>query len=131
MIDPGQYQVNEAWIAFQLNDIPVFTEADGAFNVIALMDAASGYMLGTEFVPVESEEPSQLDSNRLLKNGKSQSKQFPNTLYIPENQVADILSLEAERRGIAVLRVPEEQLLVFISEAREGFKEHVSRGVMR
>ena len=47
---------------------------------------------------------------------------------IPSNQVADILSLEAERYGIDVIRVPEEQLLVFISEAREGFQEHMSKG---
>ena len=128
MIEPGQFQVNEAWIAFQLNNIPVLTEADGDFDVIAIMDAASGYILCTEFVPVGSAEPSQLESKRLLKSGQSQKKLFPKTLYIPDNQVAENLSLEAERCGIAVFRVPEEQLLVFISEARDGFQEHVSRG---
>ena len=128
MIEPGQFQVNEAWIAFQLNNIPVLTEADGDFDVIAIMDAASGYILCTEFVPVGSAEPSQLESKRLLKSGQSQKKLFPKTLYIPDNQVAENLSLEAERCGIAVFRVPEEQLLVFISEARDGFREHVSRG---
>lgn len=128
MIEPGQFQVNEAWIAFQLNNIPVLTEADGDFDVIAIMDAASGYILGTEFVPVGSAEPSQLESKRLLKSGQSQKNPFPKTLYIPDNQVAENLSLEAERCGIAVFRVPEEQLLVFINEARDGFQEHVSRG---
>lgn len=128
MLDPDQFQVNEAWIAFQLNDIPIFTEADGDFDVIALMDAASGYVLGTEFVPVESAEPSQLECKRLLKSGRSQKKQFPKTLYIPSNQVADILGIEAERYGIMVVRVPEEQLQVFIGEAREGFQEHIGRG---
>ena len=128
MIEPGQFQVNEAWIAFQLNNIPVLTEADGDFDVIAIMDAASGYILCTEFVPVGSAEPSQLESKRLLKSGQSQKKLFPKTLYIPDNQVAENLSLEAERCGIAVFRVPEEQLLVFINEARDGFQEHVSRG---
>jgi hypothetical protein len=128
VIEPGQIQVNEAWIAFQLNDIPVCTEADGDFNVIALMDAASGYILGTEFVPVDSTEPSELESKRLLKNGKSHNNQLPRTLYIPDDQAADILSIEAGRNGIAVFRVPEKQLLSFINEAREGFKEHVNRG---
>lgn len=128
MFDPGQFQVNEAWIVFQLNDIPVFTEAEGNFNLIALMDAASGYILGTELVPVNASEPSQLESKRLLKSGQSQKKQLPKKIIIPSNQVADILSLEAERYGIDVIRVPEEQLLVFISEAREGFQEHMSKG---
>ncbi len=40
---------------------------------------------------------------------------------------ADILSIEAERNGIAVIRVPEEQLLLFIGAAREGFKEHMGK----
>jgi hypothetical protein len=128
VIEPSQFQVNEAWIAFQLNNIPVLTEEDGDFDVIAIMDAASGYILATEFVPVGSAEPSQLESKRLLKSGQSQKNLFPKTLYIPDNQVAEKLSLEAEHCGIAVFRVPEEQLLVFISEARDGFQEHVSRG---
>ncbi len=58
MFDPSQFRVNEAWIAFKLNDAPVVTEA--------------------------------------------------------------------ERNKIIVVRVPEEQLLIFIGEAREGFRQHVS-----
>ena len=128
MFDPGQFQVNEAWIVFQLNDIPVFTEAEGNFNLIALMDAASCFILGTEFVSVASPEPSQLESKRLLETGQSHKQQYPKTIYIPTNQAASILSTEAELQGITVVRVPESQLLVFISEARQGFQENVSGG---
>jgi len=128
VIDPSQFQVNEAWIVFKLNDAPVSTEADGDFNVLALMDAASCFILGTEFVRADSSEPSQLDSKRLLKRGQSHKQQFPKKLLIPANQAAGILSTEAEQHGIAVVRVPEEQLLVFIGEARQGFQEHVSGG---
>ncbi len=128
MLEPSQFQLNEAWIAFRLNDAPVSTEADGDFNVLALMDAASCYILGTEFVHTDSSEPSQLESARLLKGGHSHKQQYPKSLYIPANLAAGILSTEAERHGITVSRVPEEQLLVFISEARQGFQEHVSGG---
>ena len=69
MLEPSQFQVNEAWIVFRLNESPVSTEADGDFNVLALMDAASCYMLGTEFIRTESSEPSQLESSRLLRGG--------------------------------------------------------------
>ncbi len=128
MLHPNQFQVNEAWIAFKLNDEPVVTEADGDFNVLALMDAASCMILGTEFVRAGSSEPSQLESKRLLKGGHSHKQQFPKKLFIPTNQAADLLSTEAKRNKIHVDNVPEDQLLVFISEAREGFKQHVSGG---
>lgn len=128
MFDPSQFQVNEAWIAFKLNDAPVVTEADGDFNVIALMDAASCMILGAEFIRTDSSEPSQLESNRLLKSGYSHKQQFPRKLFIPINQTADLLSIEAERNKISVDRVPEDQLLIFIGEAREGFQHHVSGG---
>jgi hypothetical protein len=128
MLHPSQFQVDEAWIVFKINEGPIFTEADGDFNVIGLMDAASCFMLGVEFVPATSIEPSELESKRLIKRGQSHNQQLPKTLYIPDNQVADILSVEAKRNGIAVVRVPEDQLLVFIGEAREGFKQRVGGG---
>ena len=128
MIHPSEFQVNEAWIAFRLNEAPISTEADGDFNVIALMDAASCFILGTEFVPATAFEPSEMEAKRLIMGGKSHKQQLPKTLYVPENQAADILCTEAERIGIGVVRVPEDQLLVFIGEAREGFKEHIGGG---
>jgi len=125
---PSQFQVNEAWIVFKLNDAPVITEVDGDFNVFALMDAASCMILGTEFVRAGSAEPSQLESKRLLIGGYSHKQQYPMKLFIPTHQAADLLSAEAERNKIHVDRVPEDQLLIFISEAREGFQQHVSGG---
>ena len=83
MYEPSQFQVNEAWITFKLNDAPVSTNADGDFNVLALMDAASCFILGTEFVSVASPEPSQLESKRLLETGQSHKQQYPKTIYIP------------------------------------------------
>ena len=128
MLHPSKFKVNEAWIAFKLNEAPISTETDGDFNVIALMDAASCFILGAEFVPVTSAEPSEKEVKRLIKSGKSHKQQLPKTLYIPVNQVADVLCTEAERNGISVVRVPEDQLLVFISEAREGLKGHICGG---
>jgi len=128
VLAPNQFQVNEAWIAFKLNDAPISIQEDGDFNVLALMDAASCFILGTELVPADSTEPSQLESMRLLKGGQSHKDQLPKKLLIPNKQAADILTREAERIGIVVVRVPEEQLLAFIDEAREGFQEHVNGG---
>lgn len=125
MLHPRNFKVNEAWIVFRLNEAPISTERDGDFNVLALMDAASCFILGTEFVPAASAEPSEMEVRRLLKSGQSHKQQLPKTLYIPEHLAADVLRTEAERNGITVIRVPEEQLLVFIGEAREGLKAHI------
>jgi len=90
------------------------------------MDAASFFILGIGYVPTNAEEFSQMEAERLLEIGYGHKMQFPKELIIPSNQVAKVLREEAEKRGISVARVPEEQLQVFIGEARESFQEHVS-----
>ena len=128
MLHPNQFQVNEAWIAFQLNDEPIHTEQDGSFNCIGLMDAASCFILGTELVPVNEREPSQLQTRRLLKAGWAHKKRLPVTLFVPKGQFQDVIPTEAKRQGVSVVPVPETQLLVFIGEARQGYREHVQVG---
>lgn len=125
---PNQFQVNEAWIVFKLNDAPVFTESDGDFNFISLMDAASCFILGSAPVPVSAMEPSTIEVKRLLQQAQAHLQQLPKTLFIPSGQPAKFLTIEAERQGITVVRVPEDQLLVFIGEAREDFKERFGGG---
>lgn len=123
MLHPNQFQVNEAWIAFKLNDEPIHTEQDGDFDFIALMDAASCFILGSTPVLTKMIEPSQVEARRLLAEGEAHKQQWPTTLFIPAEQPARYLSEEADRQGITVVRVPEGQLNVFIDEARELFRE--------
>lgn len=128
---PNQFQVNETWIAFQINDAPISTESDGDFDVMAIMDAASCFILGMEFVPASSSELSKMDAKRLLENGQSHKQELPKTLFVPTDQVADLLTAEAERVGIHVTRVPETELLVFIEESREGFRALFGGGMVQ
>ena len=123
MLHPQQFKVNEAWIAFRLNGAPVRTELDGDFNCIALMDAASCFILGSEFVPASAPEPTSAQFRRLLKNAQSHKQQLPRTLFIARGDIADVMTREAARQNIEVVRVPESELLVFIGEARQGFAE--------
>lgn len=122
MLHPNQFHVDEAWIVFKLNDAPLPAGSDGDFNFIALMDAASCYILGSALVPASATEPSEMEAKRLLKKGKAHKQQFPKKLFIPSDQPANLLTVEAERQGITVIRVPEDQLLLFIAEAREDFR---------
>jgi hypothetical protein len=128
MLHPRQFQVNEAWIAFQLNSLPVYTVRDGSFNSVALMDAASCYIFGMVLVPVDDPEPSRSEVRRLLKMGWAHKRRYPALLFLPAGRFPVLLAAEAERLGITVVPVQESQLLVFIGEAREGFKERFESG---
>jgi hypothetical protein len=128
MLHPKQFKVNEAWLVFRLNELPIQTEREGDFNCVALMDAASCFILSNTFVPVGEGEPSKIVVRDLLKEAKAHKHQLPKTLFVPSGQFNSILPAEVQRQGIAVVRVPEEELLVFIGEARESFKEHFGGG---
>jgi hypothetical protein len=128
VLHPNQFQVNDAWIAFQLNDMPIETIQDGSFNCIALMDAASCFILGNAFVATAAPAPSPTELRRLLKTGWEHKRQYPTTLFAPKGQLEAAVSAEATRHGISVIPVEEDQLLAFIGEARQGFREFVQRG---
>lgn len=123
VLHPEQFEVNEAWIAFRLNGSPVRTEFDGDFHCIALMDAASCFILCTQFIGVAKLEPTTAQFRKLLKEAAAHKKQLPKTLLIARGDTADMMTREAMRQGIEVVRVPDGELHLFIGEAREGFAE--------
>jgi hypothetical protein len=125
VLHPNQFHVNDAWIAFQLNETPIRTEQDGSFNCFGLMDASSCYILGAELVSTADVEPSQLQVGRLLQAAWAEKRQFPKTLYLPTGQFRKAMIEEAARVGISVISVQEDELLAFIGEAREGYREHM------
>jgi hypothetical protein len=127
MLHPKQFEVNEAWIAFRLNDAPIQTEDDGDFNCIALMDAASCFIFGTELIPVTAKEPTQLQIRRLLRDAQRHKQQLPKTLFVSRGDVSDLVTREATSQKIEVVPVPDNELLIFIGEARQGYLDWVER----
>jgi hypothetical protein len=126
VLHPNQFQVNEAWIAFKLNDAPMHAGADGDFDVIALMDAASCFILSSTTLPSKVTEPTALEVRRLMK--QAHNNQWPKTIFIPTELAAQNMASEAERLGVNVRRVSEGQLLAFIGETREGFRQRFRGG---
>ncbi len=124
MLHPNQFKVNQAWIAFKLNNAPIPAESDGLCNCFALMDAASCFILSSKIVPASEAEPSKMEARRLLKEGRAHKKKLPKKLFIPSGQFPSVLAAEAEAQRVAVVRVPEDELLVFIRDARALFAEH-------
>lgn len=131
MLDLNQFDVNDAWLVFQLNDAPINTERDGSFNAVCLMDAASCFILATAMVSAQHREPSELELRRLFKNAWSHKRQFPSTLILPIGQFDTAFPAQAERNGISIITVAESELSVFTDEARQGFKEHVQQAHAR
>jgi hypothetical protein len=125
VLHPNQFEVNEAWIAFQLNETPIQTARDGEFNCVCLMDAASCFILANALVPVYESEPSILEVQRLLRTAWDHKQEFPSKLFITVGQFQTNLPEESGRQGIEVVRMPEGQLLPFIREARQSFKQHM------
>lgn len=131
MFHPNQFHVNETWIAFQLNEAPLITDRDGDFNIIALMDAASCFILGMGYVKSNTLELSDIEAKKLLNTGYNHKNQYPKEIIVPSHMVADILVLEAQSNGIEIKREPEEKLEIFLTEARESFSEHLGQGRMQ
>ena len=124
MLHPKQFEVNEAWIAFRLNRAPIRTERDGDLNCIALMDAGSCFLFGSEFIPVTAKEPTRVQVRRLLKKAKRHKQQLPKALFVAREDAADLLTHEATQQNIDVVRIPENELLIFTREARDAFAEY-------
>lgn len=127
MLHPKQFDVNEAWIAFRLNGAPIRTDHDGDFNCLALMDAASCFILGSTLIPSTAAEPTNAQFRALLKDAQRHKNQLPNTLFVAREDVANLIAREATHQNIDVVRVPENELAIFIEEARQGFAQQFER----
>jgi hypothetical protein len=127
LLNPKQFKVHEAWIAFRLNRAPVRTEQDGDFNCIALMDAASCFILGMELVPIDDPDASPILFRRLLKSGEKHKAPLPKILYVSRDKATEGLDHVAELQSIEVVTVSDNELLIFTREARDGFAQHLER----
>lgn len=123
MLHPRQFQVNEAWVLFRLDDEPIHTEVDGDFHCMVLMDAASCFILGMEMTPVLQAEMSAAQVRHLLEVGRAQGRQLPRTLFVPKDTGSRLTAREAVAMGIEVVAVEESELLAFTGEARKLFQE--------
>lgn len=125
MLHPDQFEVNETWIAFRLNRKPMDIARHGEHNCIALMDAASCYILCSEVIPARAEGLTQLEAHRLLRSAENHKQQLPKSLYISNRMAAGVLEDEAAKMKITVSRIADNQLRVFIREARDCFEEYL------
>jgi len=79
-------------------------------------------------IPVTAAEPTRAQFRRLLKNAKRHKQQLPARLFVPSEDVAEQMTLEARHQKIEVVRIPESELQVLIGETREEFDDWIKRG---
>jgi hypothetical protein len=130
-IDPAEFTRNEAWLLFQLNDAPVQTGSDGDFNALAIMEVATGVIVGMELVRVVEPEISEFQSRKLLAAAEAQAGLRPQRLFIDSDREAGIVSSVAATMDISIERAPSDELAPLSREAREGFAAHVLGGRMQ
>lgn len=125
MRHPRDYAVNEAWIVFRVNEAPVRTERDGDFDVVCLMDAASCYILGMEFVAAGAAEVPAPVAEGLIETGRAAAHGLPRKLLLSSALGVARFAGLTERAGIEVERVADKELTAFVAEARRGFRERL------
>ncbi len=128
MLHPDQFEVNEAWIVFKLNDEPIHTNTDGDFIFLALIDAASYFLLCFVPLPLKQAELTQVESSRFLEDGYVHKHRWPEKLIIDTGQPATFLAAEAESRGIEVLRGPADHFQPIVGEAQLTFRMQFGGG---
>ncbi len=125
-IEPSDFAHNEAWLFFQLNEIPVRTETDGDFNAVVIMEVATGVILGMELVKASIAGLPEFLSRKLLAYAEGQTGSRPRKLFMASGYDADDLTRVARAMGIEVEQVPARDLAAITQEAREGFSAHFS-----
>jgi hypothetical protein len=122
-LHPKRFKVNEAWIAFRINTAPVRTEQDGDFHCLAIMDAASCFILAMEMLPIRDPEASGSHFVQLLRNAQTKANCLPEKLYLATGSGVDALAPAVTGLGLDTIQVPESDLLIFIGDAKQGFSE--------
>jgi hypothetical protein len=128
MLEQSQFDVNDAWVVFRLNSVPMSTEVDGDFNLLCMMDVASCYIFGNELVPVQSWDVSESAVARLIESGKSQVQSLPHRFLLSSEFELERFAAMAGQLGVEVQWVTDEELLPLVSETREIFRESFERG---
>ena len=129
-ITSRQYIENEAWLLFQLNDEPVRTISDGDFNVLAIMDVATGLIHGMEFFDIDTEEPTEFESKKLLNSSESNAGMLPKFIFVNSSQRLVRFARAVSSMGIKIIPEEKKNLDPFTEEARVGFATHAKRGSM-
>lgn len=125
MLSPANFSVNQAWLAFKINDEPIEL-AEGSFDTYVVMDAGSAYVIGLASAK-SGEYPPANEIDSIFMSGWNQKKAFPEKLIFPlESHEGNAFKSAALLKGIRTEQVPLKDLEPIIGPFREQFKAKFS-----
>lgn len=122
-LHPSQFEVDESWILFRLNRMPVVTSQDEPAVCLGLMDAASCFILSVTTIQGITAVVRKEHLRQLLKKGWAHKERYPSRLFTTPELINDDIEEVAESEGISVVTVLERQLESIIGEAQTSFEE--------
>ena len=124
MLEPSDFAVNEAWIAFRANDSFLLVKNE-PYDVYILMDAASTYVLGHVLSKTVDGSPDARDVAALFREAWSAKRQWAKQLIVPEGSLAEgVFKNQAEKSGLAFSAVPFAELLAIMAPLKESFSAY-------
>lgn len=121
MLTPGQFKVNEAWIAIRINESFLFVSEE-PYDIYVLMDAASAYVFGHVLKKVTDEVPDEKDIHNLFTDAWGKRSQWAKKLIVSENGPAEnAFRKQAEEIGLSIDIVPLSDLAPIVGPLKELF----------
>jgi hypothetical protein len=111
---------DEAWVLFRLSTAPIRTEVDGDLHCIALMDVATGILLGIEMVPCELQDPIGSAAQALLEAAREKGHSTSRIL-LPTSGASARVSMLARSLRMQVDEIADADLADLLDEPRASF----------
>ena len=127
-MQPGDFQVNQTWLAYRINQTPLRIEGR-PIDLYVLQDAASMFLFGNAFAPHGADFPDQKEVEKLMTSAYERRSEWPSELVLPGTYRSENSFIKvAKKHGIAVRSVPESQMSFYIKDTQEAYEEFFSRG---
>lgn len=117
-------RVDEAWVIFRLSTTPISTFEDGDFHCIALMDMASGFLIGMQMVPLGTKDELGAAVAELLEDARNRGL-AASALVMPHSAVSEVVAEHAAAIGMLVGQAMDEELDRVLTEPRVAFAERL------
>jgi len=124
MIDHNNFEINEVWVVFKLNESS-FPTAEGLVDIYALMDAGSGYIFGHAH-SMNSSIPEKSQIEELFsKAWKTQNDWANKLIFNEETEIINLFKECATANGIATEYYSVSKLRNITNDPKKAFAKTV------
>jgi len=124
MLNHNDFEVNEAWVVFKLNESS-FPTAEGLVDIYALMDIGSGYIFG-HVHSMNSSIPEKSSIKELfLKAWEGQSDWAYKLIFDEETEITTLFKEYAKDNGITTEYHSQSELKNITNDPKTAFAKTV------